>query len=160
MRKAFLTIFLLNGLLGLAVVAAAPPTADDVGKRIGRFLEQHCQALAAQDAEAAIANLHSRGKNREKSVRDLRSQLPRMNFKYKLDAIRYIGTDGEFHYVRYTQQTLFNDEWQAMTGAAGIEMECVTILAEEDGAWKIFDTYMFSQKKLGEPSTKSSAPDK
>jgi len=52
------------------------------------------------------------------------------------------------HYVRYKQHTLFDELWQKRTGAKGIEMDCMTILGEENGKLKIFDTYMFSQKKL------------
>jgi hypothetical protein len=131
-----------------AILFAPFAPAADFPDDLKSFMIQHIKLLEKQDVEGVIANLHSKGKNREKSVRDMTTQLKQMPFKYELKAQTYIGSDSEFHYVRYRQRTLFDEKWKKMTGGFGIEMDVLTIFGKEDGKWKIFDTYMFSQDKL------------
>ena len=135
-------------LLAACAVRAQEPGGASAPEGLLDFLQGHVKKLEAQDAEGAIANLHSKGKNRDKSVADLRAQLPRMPFTYRILDPRYIGTDGDLHYLRYRQQTRFDAKWKQASGAPGIEMDVVTIFGKEDGHWKIFDTYLFSQQPL------------
>lgn len=141
----------LLSVLLLALSAALPTSlvqAADFPEGLESFISAHLKLLESQDTDEVIANLHSKGKNREKSIQDMRTQLKQMPFKYELKSSTYIGTDGDLHYVRYRQRTLFDEKWKKMTSAIGIEMDVMTIFGKEDGKWKIFDTYMFSQEKL------------
>ena len=124
------------------------PTMMANETEIVAFLNSHLKLLEQQEVEGSINNLHSKGKNRAKSIKDLRMKLPGMKFKYKIMESSYIGKDEEFHYIRYKQRTFFNEQWQKMAKVKGIEMDCITILGIEDGKYKIFDTYLFSQTKL------------
>jgi hypothetical protein len=51
-----------------------------------------------------------------------------MAFKYELMSFNYIGSDREFHYIRYKQFTLFDEKWRQAFGAQGIALEYLTFV--------------------------------
>jgi len=150
MKIRGISVVLVGVLIAGIIYAekAAPQKNTTTANELKAFLVSHFRSLEAQDVERAISHLHSKGKNREGSIQDLRTRLPVMAFKFELLSFNYIGSDGEFHYVRYKQLTLFDEKWREAFGVKGIELDCLTIVGTEVGMFKIYDTYLFGQKEL------------
>ncbi len=140
----------MKKILLILLITAFNVLAAEFPIGLKEFMTSHMKLLEAQDVEGAIKNLHSKGKNRQKSITDLKAQLPQMAFHYESSDERYIGSDGDLYYVRYKQKTIFDEKWKQMSGSNGIVMDVITIFGKEDGNWKIYDTYMFSQEKIQE----------
>lgn len=135
-------------LAGLALVLLhSPLSAGDFPPGLREFLEGHYRVL---DPSKARANLHSKGKSLERlmMVGSHCFTFPLPRFKYELKQAAYIGTDGEFHYVRHRHWLLFDGKLRKQVNRDADEVDGITLYKREDGQWKIYDEYTFSRTAL------------
>lgn len=117
-----------------------PPAPGHLLRNLRNVFESHLAAQTASDTKAAMRHVHGASPIYEPTRRTLAQLLVNYRLECRLLSLDYVGTDGQYAYVRVRHST------RGLEGPAFRDnvTDQLAVMRAENGTWKIW-----SQALLG-----------
>lgn len=124
-------------LLVCLACAAVPAAAADDAQSVRTTLEVNIAAMQAEDLQGVLDTIHPDSPVRANTESQLRQLFETYDLQHELVSATYIGTDGEFAYLRAKQRTEKVDGPQFDDNTT----ESLHLLKQHEGEWKFWYSY-------------------
>ena len=129
----------LLSLVALVVGAAGGARADaELAETLRRVTEKSLAAYDRENAEEALAHVHTRSPEYERTRDALQQQFDAFDVRPELVSFSFIGHDDEFAIARVKLKTVdrSNNDFSSNV------IDALTVFHQEDGVWKVWSDHI------------------